>query len=713
MENLQTKEISNELSYSKKQINPLIEKFHIKPETNSKFKEIILMFKDQTNYQIWAIKTVFNRYASMEQLKAIKDWADENHQLVSKLSKKNIVSYSGDASMAQLFREMEGLNRFNLVKRNINKYNTDQRKIWSEYIGNVSDGEACYANDRLSMLYSMFEKFEKYSDFKQTNFITKCSAIRSADKLIDLLDKCLKHEWDWDREELLDFVRVQTPTTDVVYDDHDVVLLNIKDFDSSAKTCGGNKTSWCITTQPSQFENYITSHNNKQFFMFNFKLGEKDDLSKIGFTVSSKKGIEAAHSMTNRNLLPGAGYTMDNGERTDIYNILNKFKVPFNVFMGISKSSMKYDWNRESLVKFAQANKITIRYAQGNIIVLELDNTEIFKQVMGHTFVSPNNFRFGSIENKAYLIFNFNMLFDMDNSIIACAVRTDDYGTESINNAYNVYGFDMNKDMNEYMALIGLKYEDFLTDISLEPQILLQKYIDEKRVDEAIKLIHENPDMDINYSLHSKTALLSSVIISSLDVFREIVNHPRFNGNIKKEGEDSGALQVLQAYVFSGEEDAKVYREMLDIVLNSGKFDLNVKNATDDTMLTTSIIDSKADWVSKILIKDLAVDINAENEMGETILSYALYFASKDIVDLITKRPDLKIREVDRIAAKERNYNLDELVKPTPSLFHDSRHKMNQSIPEVEVEAPSEKKEAKLSDKDRETIAKIKKLFLS
>ena len=152
---------------------------------------------------------------------------------------------------------------------------------------------------------------------------------------------------------------------------------------------------------------------------------------------------------------------------------------------------------------------------------------------------------------------------------------------------------------------------------------------------------------------------------------------------------------------------------MLDIVLNSGKFDLNVKNATDDTMLTTSIIDSKADWVSKILIKDLAVDINAENEMGETILSYALYFASKDIVDLITKRPDLKIREVDRIAAKERNYNLDELVKPTPSLFHDSRHKMNQSIPEVEVEASSEKKEAKLSDKDRETIAKIKKLFLS
>ena len=49
----------SEIIYSKKQINPLVEKYKINVEKNMVFQSLITMFKEQTNYQIWAIKSVF------------------------------------------------------------------------------------------------------------------------------------------------------------------------------------------------------------------------------------------------------------------------------------------------------------------------------------------------------------------------------------------------------------------------------------------------------------------------------------------------------------------------------------------------------------------------------------------------------------------------------------------------------------------------------
>ena len=48
----------SEIIYSKKQINPLVEKYKINVEKNMVFQSLITMFRDQPNYQIWAIKTV-------------------------------------------------------------------------------------------------------------------------------------------------------------------------------------------------------------------------------------------------------------------------------------------------------------------------------------------------------------------------------------------------------------------------------------------------------------------------------------------------------------------------------------------------------------------------------------------------------------------------------------------------------------------------------
>ena len=49
------------MTYNKKQMQPLIDKFQINPETNKLFAKIIEMYDNQPNYQIWAVKGVWSR----------------------------------------------------------------------------------------------------------------------------------------------------------------------------------------------------------------------------------------------------------------------------------------------------------------------------------------------------------------------------------------------------------------------------------------------------------------------------------------------------------------------------------------------------------------------------------------------------------------------------------------------------------------------------
>ena len=72
------------INYSKKQINPLIEKYNINTN-DSLFKQIITLFDNRTPYQIWGIKIVFNKIASIDFLVEVKNWTEENHQLIQKL----------------------------------------------------------------------------------------------------------------------------------------------------------------------------------------------------------------------------------------------------------------------------------------------------------------------------------------------------------------------------------------------------------------------------------------------------------------------------------------------------------------------------------------------------------------------------------------------------------------------------------------------------
>ena len=122
------------MTYNKKQMQPLIDKYAINPETNKLFISICEMFDNQPNYQIWAVKMIFSKTMTTEELESIHEWVSKNQTMVKMLEKQNIVSYSSKALIAQLFKEMKGLDNLSVVKNAINHFNTDQRKMLNESI---------------------------------------------------------------------------------------------------------------------------------------------------------------------------------------------------------------------------------------------------------------------------------------------------------------------------------------------------------------------------------------------------------------------------------------------------------------------------------------------------------------------------------------------------------------------------------------------------
>ena len=97
------------MTYNKKQMQPLIDKYGINPETNKLFIKVCEMFDGQSNYQIWAVRMIFSQSMTFEELERIHNWIASNSNLINKLEKKNVVSYSNKSGIAQLLKEIEGV----------------------------------------------------------------------------------------------------------------------------------------------------------------------------------------------------------------------------------------------------------------------------------------------------------------------------------------------------------------------------------------------------------------------------------------------------------------------------------------------------------------------------------------------------------------------------------------------------------------------------
>jgi len=658
----------SELNYSKKQIQPLIDKYAINPETNTTFARVIKMFDGQPNYQLWGVKVVFSKAVKIEELESIKNWADENSNLIKLLLKNgNIICYSSKADFIQLRNEADGLCKIAFVKGIISRFNTDQRKILTDAIGpDKFNGITCHSNAKFVEWFDLFSKFNKLSAGTKTKVIGRMSAVRDIEQIKTLLKQALQEKYSWNKEDLMSFVSNNTPNCDVVLNDKNIVILDVKNYRDSNTLCYG-RTSWCITSSESQWKNYVTTKGNKQYFFFDFSKPEKDELAHIGFTISKDTGFHAAHSTTDCNLL-GNGIEY-HGKRVNIQKALTNAGVKLGMFLKLKKNT-HFKWDINSLLEYVKKhdNEMAIAYNKDNRVIVNALTNNGLGCLCGHTFI-----KYGQmvVENntKCYVLFDFNLSDNDDKGIVGVFYRKDNYNIDTLEQIWDAYGTNLKDD--QYFSKIGIKTEEYLNREAVNPNILLHKLIDEGDEDAAIELIDKEKDIDVNFVFNDRTPIFSAIDSKLHKVVGKIITNEKFNCATDDGFEESIPQSLLYSYYLDetcgldAKQEANV-REMISTIVDSGKFDLNYVDVNEDTLINIACTKPNMNWLVRKLVEREDINVNCVNDLGWSALGNAIRKNNIEAVKLLCKRPDLEIREKDRELAKNKKIALDKYIKPVP-----------------------------------------------
>ena len=658
----------SELNYSKKQLQPLIDKYAINAEKNTTFAKIINMFDGQPNYQLWGVKVVFSKAVKIGELEAIKQWADENPSLIKLLSKKgNLICYSTASDFNTLRTETDGLCKIAFVKNIISRFNTDQRKILTEAITpDKFNGLDCHTNSTFSKWFNLFSKFNKLSANTKTKVIGRMSAVRNINEIETLINQALQEKYAWNKEDLLSFVSNNTPSCDVVFNDKDVVILNVKNYKDSNTLCYG-RTSWCITSSESQWKNYVSSKSNKQYFFFDFSKPEKDELAHIGFTISSDNGFHAAHSTSDANMMNmGINY---HGKQVNIQQALTNAGVKLGMFLKLKKNSA-FKWSADDLVDFAKkhSNEMAIAYNKYNRVIVNALTNSGLSSLCGRSFIKVGNMPIDA-NGKCYVLFDFNLTENDDKGMVAVYYKKDNYKIDTLNQVWDAYGTNLKDE--KYLAKVGIRTEDYLNREAVNPSILLHKLIDEGDEDGAIQLIEKEKDVDVNYQFNDKRPIFSAIDAKMHKVVGKIIVNDKFDCNVDDGFGESLIQNLLYTYYLDetnklSDKNAPNVKAMIESVVDSGKFDLNFIDDNEDTVINIACVNPNMLWLVEKLASRKDINVNCVNDIGWTSLGNAIRYNNIKAIELLGKRPDLKVTNKDRELAKRNGIDLDSLLKPQP-----------------------------------------------
>lgn len=450
----------SEIIYSKKQINPLVEKYKINVEKNMVFQSLITMFRDQPNYQIWAIKTVFENVASLDVIQRIKSWAENNQTEIKNLTKGNIILYKKPEDFKMLEDEMRGLEMLKFVNESINKFNTNQRKMLkNEILKNINNALEALASRKFIEWFEIFRQMSTLVRHRQEKLISTSSAINDDIHFLkEHIKSALAESYDWNKEDMLGFMARNASDCSVVHNEGDIVVITVPSFKSSKLMCGNGRTGWCLTREERYFNQYVKEQRDAtQYFVFDFSKKESHDLAHIGFTVQAARGITNAHSTRNNNLM---GSVNVDGKSVNIHKALQDAKIPSSVYIHL-KDLKNYKWDVEAFLKFVEKNKknIAISVAENNRFVVRVLTNDAFNGIIDHSLIDYRNY---SINNntKTYVFLDFNLKKDDDKSLMVIHYSKDQYNFDTLNSVKNAYNVECKKE--NHLANLGITTDMYL-----------------------------------------------------------------------------------------------------------------------------------------------------------------------------------------------------------------------------------------------------------
>lgn len=655
------------MNYSKKQMQPLIAKYGIDVDTDKLFQKIIKMYDNKHNYQYWAVNAIFGNALEIGKLEEILNWSKDHHAMIKNLSKKNIVSYTSKEDFDLLFKEIKGIEMINTIKNSVKNFNTDQRKLlYSAFkLNNIAPIEA-YENIDIKLWSIVFYRFESLPESRKVNIINSASAIRDLDTLFSIIIDALKESYAWKKNDFLSFVERIVPECSIIVNQGPIVILEIPGFRESHILCGYGRTNWCIAYQESSWESYSNPKPTyHQFFMFDFSKEESDQLAHIGFTVDENDGIVYAHSTKNDSLIYGIQY---NNEIMTLSMALSMAHINMSQIM--PRKELKYfKWEYNSIIDFLNkddSRRFRLAYAKDNKIIIRILSPVGVDMLLSGTFCNKSRIKSYLQESDIYVVFNLDKDYMDNESTFVFEFKADEYGMINIWNCFNTYNLSFNG--SKCLKELGISTDDFIKKKKINPSVLLIKYLDDYDEDKAIELIDKNDkDLDASYSfLNGRLPVLVALNNHLFKALEKIINHHSFKDSMA-DGFGEPIIHCLFFTFGSGEldneDDRKYLEKIIENFLENDKFDLNIKDVTDDTPLQIACLYSSFSWIVEKLVNNDKVDINFENSRHRTALENAIICGNIKAIKILCKRRDLIIRNKDIKNAQERGINLEDYLK--------------------------------------------------
>ena len=650
------------MTYSKKQMKPLIDKFQINPETNKLFMSVVEMFDNQPNYQFWAVKCIFNKVMSFDTLAKIHDWAGVNQTMIKNLEKKNIVSYSSEALVRQLLLEMEALDNVAIIKDVISHFNTEQRRLLTEAIlPQELNGLEASRSEKVGTWGDIFTKFNRLPLERKNNFYTKASGVHDVHTLMSLIVDCLQESYLWNKDDFLAYLINNTHGCEVVYENGLVLIISVPDFNTSKLLCGLGRTQWCISMEQHHWDNYVgrTSNNRRQYFLFDFNRRETDPFAHIGFTIEKGSGIVEAQSGDNEPMM--SDYS--NGRETfNIHTALQAVGAKMGDLITIQNNS-RFTWDAKSVREYIKSKPewFSIAYDKGDRIVVNVLATDGLQDMTSHTFM-PSHRIYVDTHEKVYLLLDFNLQYNDERAMVFMRYSKDLYGSYSFINAFNLFGTEVK--VHNLLEGTDMTQNDFLNMEKVDPSILLHKYIDLCDEKAAIDLINSEWDnIDVNFQFNNKLPIYQLLNNRLFNLFSVVVSHPTFDTTM----EDGFGESLLEGMIYlyagddivSSEAEEKSLESMIKAILDNKAFDANHADWNNDTALKIACEFFKTTWIVKELVKNPLVNVNVTNDQGQTPLYAAIENGNIESVDALCSRVDLNITDKERKLAEKLGVTLN------------------------------------------------------
>jgi hypothetical protein len=105
--------------------------------------------------------------------------------------------------------------------------------------------------------------------------------------------------------------------SDTVFEENGILIIEVKSFQANQFLNG--HTRHCIKDYASQWESYVASHDNKQYYIYNFNIPQYDNYSTIGITIEPGQSVRACHAKDDANIFGS------------IKNILKKWEKEYDI----------------------------------------------------------------------------------------------------------------------------------------------------------------------------------------------------------------------------------------------------------------------------------------------------------------------------------------------------------------------------------------------